>query len=48
MTADGRVYNADGTVSTYVMGDAGPQRWTFGEPVEHEPGCGCWECLTTP
>ena len=41
------IHNADGTVSTYVFGgDRGPQRWTFGEDVEHDPGCGCWQCIT--
>ena len=44
MTPDG--LRTGGTLSVYLMGDAGPQRWTLGEPVQCEPGCGCWECIT--
>ena len=35
-------------MDVYLVGTAGPQRWTIGEPVEHEPTCGCWECITDP
>jgi hypothetical protein len=42
------IYNNDGTVSIYLLGENGPQRWTLGEDIEHEPGCGCWKCITSP
>lgn len=48
MPPTGSYPGPDGTVSVYLTGDAGPQRWTLGEPVECEPGCGCWECITDP
>jgi hypothetical protein len=42
----GQIHNADGTVSVYLYSDRGPQRWTFDQAIEHDPGCGCWECIT--
>lgn len=42
------IYNSDGTVSVYLLSENGPQRWTFGEAIEHEPGCGCSDCITFP
>lgn len=48
MTPDGSWPGPDDTLSVYLLGDAGPQRWTLGEPVEHEPGCGCTWCITDP